>query len=90
LASDFLSAVGAWRIVLLDTTGDLRLLDGALAELAGVLTMDITSYDTGPAADPALSPAPPDPAAEPAPSPPPRPKPGKTIRDRAPDSSRDY
>ena len=32
---------------------DLRLLDGALAELAGVLAMDITSYDTGPAAHPA-------------------------------------
>jgi uncharacterized membrane protein YccC len=28
---------------------DLRLIDGALAELAGALGMDITSYDTGPA-----------------------------------------
>jgi hypothetical protein len=50
---------------------DLRLLDGALAELAGVLAMNITSYDTGPAADPALSPAAADPAARPVPSPPP-------------------
>jgi hypothetical protein len=49
---------------------DLRLLDGALAELVGVLAMDITSYDTGPAADPALSPAPPDPSARPVPNPP--------------------
>jgi hypothetical protein len=65
---------------------DLRLLDGARAELARVLGMDITSYDTGPAADP----SPPDGAAGPAPGPPPRPEPGKTIDGRAPDSSRDY
>jgi uncharacterized membrane protein YccC len=42
---------------------DLRLIDGALAELAGALGMDITSYDTGPAGDPAPSPGPPDPPA---------------------------
>jgi hypothetical protein len=65
---------------------DLRLLDGALAELAGVLAMDITSYDTGPTADPAVSPAPPDRATGPEPSPPPRPEPGRTIGGRDPDS----
>jgi hypothetical protein len=32
---------------------DFRLIDGALAELAAALGMDITSYDTGPAGDPA-------------------------------------
>jgi hypothetical protein len=65
---------------------DLRLLDGALAELAGALDMDITSYDTGPTADPAVSPAPDDRAIEPAPSPPPRPEPGKTTGGRDSDS----
>jgi hypothetical protein len=65
---------------------DLRLLDGALAELAGVLAMDITSYDTGPTADPAVSPALPDHATRPEPSPPPRPEPGRTIGGRDPDS----
>jgi hypothetical protein len=59
-------------------------------KLAGVLGMDITSYDTGPAADPAVSAAPPGRAAEPAPSPPPQLEPGMTIRGRASDSSRDY
>ena len=39
---------------------DLRLLDGARAELARVLAMDITSYDTGPAADPSPIASPPD------------------------------
>jgi len=34
---------------------DLRLIDGALAELAGALSMDITSYDAVPAGDPAPS-----------------------------------
>jgi uncharacterized membrane protein YccC len=69
---------------------DLRLLDGALAELARVLGMDITSYDTGPADDPAVSPAPAEPPGRPVPSRPPRPEPGQMIRGRAPDSSRDY
>jgi hypothetical protein len=69
---------------------DLRFLDGALAELARVLGMDITSYDTGPAADPARAPAPPDGAAGPGPGPPPRSEPGKTIGGHAPDSSSDY
>jgi hypothetical protein len=45
---------------------DLRLIDGALAELATALGMDITSYDTGPAGDPAPSAAPPDASPEPA------------------------
>jgi hypothetical protein len=45
---------------------DLRLIDGALAELAGALDMDITSYDTGPAGDPAPSAAAPDASSEPA------------------------
>jgi hypothetical protein len=53
---------------------DLRLIDGALAELAGALGMNVTSYDTGPADDPVPSAGPPDPAAdsaaEPASSPP--------------------
>jgi hypothetical protein len=35
---------------------DLRLIDGALAELAGALGMDITSYDTGPAGAPSAGP----------------------------------
>jgi hypothetical protein len=35
---------------------DLRLIDGALAELAGALGMDITSYDTGPAGTPSAGP----------------------------------
>jgi uncharacterized membrane protein YccC len=34
---------------------DLRLIDGALAELAGVLGVDITSYDIGKTSDPAPS-----------------------------------
>jgi hypothetical protein len=42
---------------------DLRLIDGALAELAATLGMDITSYDTGPAGDPAPFAGPPDLAA---------------------------
>jgi uncharacterized membrane protein YccC len=50
---------------------DLRLIDGALAELAEALGMDITSYDVGPAGDPAPPVGPPDPPAEPASSPPP-------------------
>jgi len=37
---------------------DPRLIDEALAELAGALGMDITSYDTGPVGDPAPSAAP--------------------------------
>ena len=45
---------------------DLRLIDGALAELAGVLGLDITSYDTGPTGDPVPSAGLPDPAAGPA------------------------
>jgi uncharacterized membrane protein YccC len=45
---------------------DLRLIDGALAELATALGMDITSYDTGPAGDPAPSAALPDAFHEPA------------------------
>ena len=45
---------------------DLRLIDGALAELAGTLGMEITSYDTHPAGDQALSAAPPDAPCEPA------------------------
>jgi hypothetical protein len=55
---------------------DLRLVDGALAELAGALGMDITSYDTGPAGNPVPSAGPPDPAAEPAGGPPPPGPPG--------------
>jgi uncharacterized membrane protein YccC len=39
---------------------DLKLIDGALAELAAALGMDVTSYDTGPAGDPVPSAAPPD------------------------------
>jgi len=34
---------------------DLRLIDGALAELAEALGVDITSYDTGPASNPVPS-----------------------------------
>jgi hypothetical protein len=34
---------------------DLKLIDGALAELAAALGMDVTSYDTGPAGDPVPS-----------------------------------
>jgi hypothetical protein len=45
---------------------DLRLIDGALAELAGALDMDITSYDTGPVGDPAPFAAAPDASSEPA------------------------
>jgi len=45
---------------------DLRLIDGALAELAAAMGVDITSYDTGPAGDPAPSAAPPDASSEPA------------------------
>ena len=45
---------------------DLRLIDGTLAELASALCMDITSYDVGPAADPARSATPPDASCEPA------------------------
>jgi uncharacterized membrane protein YccC len=45
---------------------DLRLIDGALAELAGALGMEITSYYTHPAGDQALSAAPPDAPCEPA------------------------
>jgi uncharacterized membrane protein YccC len=45
---------------------DLRLIDGALAELAGALGMEITSYDTRPAGDQAPSAAPPDAPCEPA------------------------
>jgi uncharacterized membrane protein YccC len=43
---------------------DLRLIDGALAELAEALGMDITSYDVGPAGDPAPPAGPPGPPAE--------------------------
>jgi uncharacterized membrane protein YccC len=50
---------------------DLRLIDGALAELAAALGVDIISYDVGPAGDPAPSAGPPDSPAEPASSPPP-------------------
>jgi hypothetical protein len=50
---------------------DLRMIDGALAELAGAMGMDITSYDVGPAGGSAPSAGPPDPPAEPASSPPP-------------------
>ena len=39
---------------------DLRLIDGALAELAVALDLHITSYDTGPADDPARFAGPPD------------------------------
>jgi hypothetical protein len=39
---------------------DLKLIDGALAELAAALGMDVTSYDTGPAGDLVPSAAPPD------------------------------
>jgi uncharacterized membrane protein YccC len=45
---------------------DLRLIDGALAELAGALGMEITSYDTRPAGDQAPSATPPDAPCEPA------------------------
>ena len=45
---------------------DLRAIDGALAELAEVLGLDITSYDTGPTGDPVPSAGLPDPAAGPA------------------------
>jgi hypothetical protein len=55
---------------------DLRLIDGALAELAGALGMDIVSYDTGPAGDPVPSAGTPDPAAGPASSQPPQGLPG--------------
>ena len=50
---------------------DLRLIDGALAELAEALGADITSYDTGPASDPVPSAGPPGPAEPAASSPPP-------------------
>ena len=42
------------------------LIDGALAELAEVLGLDITSYDTGPTGDPVTSAGLPDPAPGPA------------------------
>jgi uncharacterized membrane protein YccC len=58
---------------------DLRLIDGALAELAGALGMDITSYDVGPADDSVPSAGPPDPPAEPASSPPPGMPAGRNI-----------
>ena len=45
---------------------DLRLIDGALAELAGALGLHVTSYDTGPADDQIRSAGAPDPAGEPA------------------------
>jgi uncharacterized membrane protein YccC len=45
---------------------DLRLIDGALAELAGALGMEITSYDTHPAGDQAPSGTPLDAPCEPA------------------------
>jgi hypothetical protein len=45
---------------------DLRLVDGALAELAGALGLHVTSYDIGPADDRMRSAGAPDPAGEPA------------------------
>jgi uncharacterized membrane protein YccC len=45
---------------------DLRLIDGALAELAGALGLHVTSYDIGPADDQIRSAGAPDPAGEPA------------------------
>jgi hypothetical protein len=45
---------------------DLRLIDGALAELAGALGLHVTSYDIGPADDHIRSAGTPDPAGEPA------------------------
>jgi fusaric acid resistance family protein len=45
---------------------DLRLIDGALAELAGALGLHVTSYDIGPADDPIRSAPAPDPAGMPA------------------------
>ena len=45
---------------------DLRLIDGALAELAGALGLHVTSYDIGPADDHVRSTTAPDPAGEPA------------------------
>jgi len=45
---------------------DLRLIDGALAELAGTLGLHVTSYDIGPADDQIRSAGAPDPAGEPA------------------------
>jgi uncharacterized membrane protein YccC len=45
---------------------DLRLIDGALAELAGTLDLHVTSYDIGPADDQIRSARAPDPAGEPA------------------------
>ena len=45
---------------------DLRLVDGALAELAGALGLHVTSYDIGPAEDQIRSAGAPDPAGEPA------------------------
>jgi hypothetical protein len=42
------------------------MIDGALAELADALGMDITSYDVGPAGDPAPPAAPPAPPGPPA------------------------
>jgi hypothetical protein len=41
---------------------DLRLIDGALAELAGALGVHVTSYDIGPADDQIRSAGAPDPA----------------------------
>ena len=55
---------------------DLRAIDGALAELAEVLGLDITSYDTGPTGDPVPSAGLPDPAAGPASNQPPPGLPG--------------
>jgi hypothetical protein len=55
---------------------DLRAIDGALAELAEVLGMDITSYDTGPTGDPVPSAGLPDPAAGPVSNQPPPGLPG--------------
>ena len=45
---------------------DLRLIDGALAELAGALDLHVTSYDIGPADDQIRSARAPDPAGGPA------------------------
>jgi Fusaric acid resistance protein-like len=45
---------------------DLRLIDGALAELAGALGLNVTSYDIGPADDQIRSAGAPDPVGEPA------------------------
>ena len=45
---------------------DLRLIDGALAELADALGLPVTSYDIGPADDHIRSATAPDPAGEPA------------------------